>query len=230
VRDSLRARRWSAAGAVKVLGNVEVESATVSGSVAVGGTLDAGELASSGALDVYGAVKVRTRLRVRGATHLRGPVDVGELEGSGEVNVVGPLRATGLVHISGALELASSLHADRLVGNGTVHILGDAEATQVELRLHRASRIGSLKAEGVVVRRRPGLPIPGLTKPTLAVARIDAKTVELEGVDCGYLRADRITLGPDCHIARLEGKVVARHPSARVGPESRTPPPYGLTR
>jgi cytoskeletal protein CcmA (bactofilin family) len=231
-RDSLRVQTWAASGAVKVLGNVEVESATVSGNVSIGGALDAGELRSAGRFDVFDAVRVRTRLQVRGEATLRGSVDAGDLDAAGTVRVTGPVRARGLVHYAGTFELAGPLTAARLVGNGTIQVAGPVEATEVELGLERACRIGSLRADRVRVTRRTllPLPIPGFPMPTLTVARIDAKEVELEGVVCEVLQADRITLGPGCRIAHLDGQVVARHSSARVGPESRSPAPYGLTR
>ncbi len=233
VRETLRVQSWRASGAVKVLGNVEVDSAVLSGDVSIGGTVDAGELRSSGRLDVLGAVRVRTRLELRGETHLRGSADAANVEASGLVILSGPLRASGLVHYTGSLQVAGPLTSGRLVGDGTIRVGGAIEATEVELRLHKASEAASVRADRVRVTRG-GLPlpvaIPGFPRPTFTVARIDAKEAELEGVHCEYLRADRIRLGADCTVAYLDGVVVSRHASARVGPESHSPPPYGLSR
>jgi cytoskeletal protein CcmA (bactofilin family) len=233
VRPSLRVQSWSASGAVKVLGNVEVETARLSGDVSIGGTVDAGELRSSGQLDVSGAIRVRGRLELRGETHLRGSADAASVETSGIAILAGPLRARGLVHTTGTLEIGGPLSSAHLVGDGTIRVAGAIEATEVELRIHRVSHAASLRADRVRVTRA-GLPmpiaIPGFPRPTLTVGRIDAQEVELQGVVCEYLHADRIHLGADCHVAYLDGVLVSRHPSARVGPESRSPAPYGLSR
>ncbi|HEY6238897.1 MAG TPA: hypothetical protein VIZ68_06925, partial [Thermoplasmata archaeon] len=93
-------------------------------------------------------------------------------------------------------------------------------------RLAGTSRATTLQADRVVVRRS------GFRgrHATFEVRTIEAKEADLEGVVAEYVRADRIALGPGCQIARIDGEVTRVHASSHVGPVSRSPAPYGLTR
>ena len=54
---------------------------------------------------------------------------------------------------------------------------------------------------------------------------VEIVSCSLEGV-----RAGEIVLGRNAHVGTVEGKVVRAHPSSRVGPESWSRPPPGLSR
>jgi cytoskeletal protein CcmA (bactofilin family) len=230
VHDSVRAREWSASGGARVLGSVEVDRAVLLGNVSIGGSIAADRFESSGFLAVFGPARIRSRIQLGGESRWSAVVETSELEVAGRMVVSGPLQVGGLAHVRGTLEVSGAARAGRLVVDGTITVAGLLEAQEVALHLHRASRVQAIRADVVRVTRRKSLPIPGAAHPTLTVERIDAREVELEGVSCEYLKAERIALGPQCHITRLEGSVVARHPSARVGPESRSAPPHGLSR
>ena len=122
----------------------------------------------------------------------------------------------------------------RFVGRGTLRAPGEFSADSVALEVERDSSIGTLLAGSVIVTRpsAPPFKVPffGKERPRLKVLRIEASEVHLEGVDVEVLRADRIALGPDCHVARVIGEVMAVDPSSHVGPESRSPPPHGISR
>src|SRR5579859_7980742 len=54
--DSIRAQRWTAQGAVKVLGDVEIDAAELSGLASVRGAVRGGSVSMQGTLDVGGLV------------------------------------------------------------------------------------------------------------------------------------------------------------------------------
>lgn len=239
--DAVRALRWTSRGAAKVLGNVDVGSMEGSGLVSVGGTWNAQSTSISGSVEVGGAAKVAGALQLSGSSRFGGPLEIGSLEARGALAAAGDLSSGGLVHAVGELELASGLSAERFVGEGAVTIHAGITAGSVDLILHHDSRAEFVRARVVRIARPPSLlsfPLPfglrlaGITLPTatFTTLRIDATEADLEGVSAEYVRADRIRLGRDCHIARLDGTIVARHPTAHVGPESRSPAPYGLRR
>ena len=230
VRESVRARAWSVSGDARVLGPVEVDGAELAGRVSIGGPFAADQLRLSGFLAVLGPARIRSRAELRGESRWSAGLTAAELEVTGTMVSGAPLAVDGLAHVRGTLEVSGAARVGRLVLEGALTVAGPIEAREATVRLLRPSRAQSIRAQEVRVTVRRGLPIPGTTHPSLVVDRIDARVAELEGVSCEYLRAERIALGRDCHIARLDGTVVARHPSARVGPESRSPTPHGLTR
>jgi hypothetical protein len=128
---------------------------------------------------------------------------------------VTPTVAAGSLDLTGAADVPGAITADR-----------------VTARFRSASSLGNLQARTVVLRVRPPNPVEMVRGTSIAVRvnRIEADTVELDGVDVQFVRAREVTLGRGAHVTEWEGHVVRRHASARIGPESRTPPPYGLSR
>ena len=118
-----------------------------------------------------------------------------------------------------------SVRSLQLDGGVVVPGLFDCPTGVVHLR--SPSRIGTLRSENL--RIVPPL-FPPARRLLLVVDRIEAKDVEIAGVDCEYLRADRVRLGPHAHVTRLDGEVIRRHPTAVVGPWAREPIPPGLSR
>ncbi len=227
VRDRIRAVFWRVDASAKVIGDVDVVEGDVVGVASIGGKLTAVQFRSDGLLDVEGEVNVSDLLRVFGSFRTSGPVNAGDLiaEGSILAGAQVTLRRTG--QWSGFLEGTKGLSADVVRFNGGLRLTGDLEAREVWGALGAPSRVAAIRAERVVVRqRRWRLGSRGM----LSVDRIEGQSVELEGVECEYVRAPRVVVGRGCHLSRVDGRILRRHRSAYVGPESRTPPPHGLTR
>lgn len=236
VRESVRAAIWNAAGVAKVTGPVEVDVADLHGTVSVGGTVTAIDLTLHGELDVVGAVRVAHRFSSSGESRLQGGLGAERIDGSGSLDVRGPLTATGALAFDGSVR-APELNAPSVGVAGRLDVPGTVTVERLELEIGADCALGRLLAASVRVRRhRPMLPIPSWVPflshppPSLRVLRIEATEVDLEGVEVEFLRAERIRLGPGCHVAHYEGTIVHADPQAHVGPESRTPAPYGLTR
>jgi cytoskeletal protein CcmA (bactofilin family) len=224
-RESVRAERWSAQGAAKVLGNVEVDSAELSGLVSIRGSLIAGTVTARGTLDVGGVVRVSRSIGGDGTLTFGSSLDGPAIDLRGSASVAGAIRSAGTVRWKGALD-ATEITAVRVEYDGRASIRGAVVATEVVGRLRGESTIGAIRADRVTITR-PGRLFGG---GRLEVLTIEAKEVELEGIHCQHVRAERILLGPGCQIAQVEGTIVRRHPSAHVGPASQSPPPYGLFR
>ncbi len=235
-RDSVRATRWIASGAVKVLGNVDIDQGSVAGLISVAGRLSASSLSVRGTLEVDGTGDVRGSfsgvgtLRFAGAFHAVSASVRGHVLASAELRVDRDLRVTGLLE-------ATAVTAGLIDLVGAASVPGDLAAIgSITGRFKGDSNLGRLRARSIVLRGPPGGFVPKLLRKvfggnaTVRAERLEAETVELESVDVGFVRAKSIALGPDAHVAELEGTIVRRHPSARVGPESRSPPPYGLSR
>jgi cytoskeletal protein CcmA (bactofilin family) len=230
-RDSVHALRWSTQGAVKVLAEVDVGSATLAGTTTVGGSVVADSLRSEGPLEVGGPVDVSGTLVSDGSLHTRGTVHAREAEFRGIADLGGELTVDQAVTVKGAL-IAPSVRAGSLVGEGTLEVAGEVEASHVAFRFRERGRVGSFRATDLRLTVRPPSPVEMVLghDRAVVVVRVEAESVELEGVDVRFVRAPKIVLGRNAHVTEYEGKIVRRHASARVGPESRSPPPHGLTR
>jgi cytoskeletal protein CcmA (bactofilin family) len=230
-RDAVHALRWSTRGSVKVLGEVDVGQAKLAGTTAVGGAVSSDALRSTGTLDVGGTLEVVGALFSDGILRTRGPVHAGEAELRGTTHLLGDLRVDRGLTVHGSL-IAPSVRAEGLIAEGELDVPGEISASHVDVRFRARSRVGGVVGATVRLTVRPPNPIEMVLGRELPVEvlRVEADSVELEGVDVRFVRAPEIVLGRDAHVTEFEGKIVRRHPSARVGPESRSPPPHGLSR
>ena len=229
--DEVRAQQWRVRGISKVVHGVEVGSADLDGTVVVGGPLSADRLTAHGALEVRGP------LTVEGALLVRGALEAGAFVRAGEATLDGPVRSAGEVVTEGRLRTRRSLQAPSVRGGsvelrGSVRIPGPVVATSFEADLSGDSSLGSVQCRTFRLRG----PAPNVVRRTLGrdavvtVERIEAETVRLEGARVGFVRAAEVVLGRNAHVGALEGKVSRAHPSSRVGPESWSRPPRGLSR
>ncbi|HYB77790.1 MAG TPA: hypothetical protein VEE83_03810 [Thermoplasmata archaeon] len=231
-RDSVAVERWMARGVAKVTGDVRVTEGTLDGTLAVGGRVSAKTLRYQGTVDVTGSVDVQGRLSGSGTLRLGLTLHAQEIDLRGTVRVLGAASVDRAMRVRGVLT-APSLAVGELDVEGEVHIPGPTSATvSVSARLSDDSQFGFVRARSVSLRAK----VPNLVEKvlgrrvTVTVDRIEADQVSLEAVDAKFVRSPRITLGRNAHVTEYEGTIVARHPSSRVGFESRSPPPYGLTR
>lgn len=227
LREAVRVRTYSAIGAIKVLGSLEVETADVQGSVSIGGRLTAERLRSDGSLDAGADVTVGTEVNLKGASRVTGGLKAGELRAAGELDVSGPLTVQGNAEVRGDLVVGGPLSARSLDLDGTIQCLGTLDCPMIQGRLRGPSRIGAIHAQHVRIVRAS---FPFGSRGGLIADRIEATEVELEGVSVEYLRAERVTLGAHCQVTRLDGEVIRRHRTAVVGPVAVEPIPRGLTR
>jgi len=230
-RDSVDADRWVARGTVKVTGDVRVGSAQLGGTVSVGGKLTAGAVRSHGAFEVDGAVEVTGLLASSGNLRAESTVHAREGDLRGESHVAGALSVDRMLTVRGSL-IAPSLAVGGLDLEGTAEVPGEVVALTVTAHFTNRSALGTVRAPSVRLRAR----VPNLVEKVfgremaVTVRRVEAETAELEGVDVTFVRAPKIILGRDAHLTEYEGTIVKRHPSSRVGFESRSPRPYGLRR
>ncbi len=201
------------------------------GTLVVGGALVAGRATVRGTLDVGGPTEIRSSLSVVGRFRAAGSVHAAEADLAGTVKIVGELRIDQSLRVRGSL-WAPALQAGQVSLRGEVRIPGKVSAHHVSADLEGDSSLGTVEAESVRLEARATNPLAALLGHRVAVSveRIEAETVELAAVDVRFVRAKRITLGRDSHVGAYEGTVVRAHPSSRVGPESRSPPPPGLSR
>lgn len=230
-KDSVDAGRWTARGTVKVTGDVLIEDGELDGSVSVGGKLTASTLRAQGMLDVEGAVDVSGSFTNSGNFHAAGSLHAGEANLRGTVRVLGSVSVDRVLTVHGSLS-APSLTTGAATLEGEAQVPGDVVGQSVAARLRTSSTFGTIRARTVSLRAK----VPNLVEKILfhrvdvRAQRVEAETADLEGVSVAFVRAPKIVLGREAHVTEYEGTIVRRHPSSRVGFESKSPPPYGLRR
>jgi len=230
-RDVVDADRWTARGTVKVTGDVNVGVAQLEGTVSISGKLTAGAFGSRGALEVEGSVDVAGTLTGSGSLRAASSVHAVDADLRGEVQVLGAFSVDRTLTTRGSLN-TPSIVVGSLTLVGDAQVPGDVVGNSVSALFTHDSALGTVRARSVRLKAR----IPNLVEKVLGrqmaatIRRVEADTVELEGVDVKFVRSPQITLGREAHVTEYEGTIVRRHPSSRVGFESRSPRPYGLWR
>jgi len=230
-RDSVHAERWSVDGTAKVVGAADAGGVDVRGTAVIGAGFSSDSARVVGTLDVGAEIEVRTTLAVEGHLRTRGAVRAGDLELRGSGRVGGDVRSDRSLSVRGSVS-APNLRAATIDLEGSADVPGAIEADRVDGRFDRDSRLGRLSAREVRLRGH----VPNVVDRALfrhvrvSVERIDAEHVELEAVTVLFVRAPEIVVGRDASVAEFDGKIVRRHPSSHLGPESKSTPPYGLRR
>ena len=230
-KESVDTDRWTAHGTVKVTGDVNLGQGTLVGMVSVGGKLAATGLAYHGTLDVGGVMDVRGTFSGSGALRAGLTLHAVDADLKGTVRVLGSTSVDRALTVRGSFS-APSLAVGKLTLHGEAQVPGDIVAHSVSARLTADSALGPIRAPSVDLRAK----LPNLVEKvlgrrvTVTVQRVEAEEVTLEAVDVTFVHAPKITLGRDAHITEYEGTIVRRHPSSRVGFESKSRPPYGLWR
>ena len=235
-RASVHSVLWTTRGLAKVEGEVDVGRGDADGLTAIAGRLVADTFRSRGTLEVFGATDVRELLTVDGMTRLGGPAHAGELEARGTLHLDADLAVDRALFARGLVE-APNVRAALVDLGGAAEIPGRVTGTAVVRgRFDRDTNLGSVEAPRVAFQGPPTSLIPTLWRAVfgggaeIRIGRIEAETVELAAVDAELVRARSISLGPGAHVTTVEGTVVRKDPTSRVGPESRSPRPHGLSR
>lgn len=229
--DAVDADRWIVRGTAKVAKDVAVGDLRLRGVVSVGGKLRARAVAGRGALEIAGPVEIGGELSLNGSLRAGASVHAGSLTIDGAVRSAGSISVDGPASLTGSVE-CPRLSAASVQVNGGAQIPGPIATTTFFARLRETSRFGPIAGRSVVVYGK----VPTIVDKALfhessvTVERIEAETVSLEGVEAAFVRAPQVALGRYCHVTEVEGTIVKQHPSSFVGPESRTPPPFGLRR
>lgn len=229
--DEVRARRWEVGGIAKVVRGVEVDVAQLRGTTVIGGPLVAREVTVSGGLESHGPVTVAGRFRVRGSLDTGGSVRAGAATFEGPVRIARELVVDGALRLRGALR-AASVRCEQLRLRGSVTVPGALTSGTIDAELVGDCSVGAVVCREIRLRRPVATVVEKvLGRGTVAeVGRVEAERAWVGGARVGFLRAKEVVLGRDAHIASVEGRIVRAHPSSRVGPESWSRPPAGLSR
>ncbi len=230
-RAEVEAERWHLRGTAKVLGPVKVGLGVVDGTLVAEGPLVAETFTSRGSLELTGPVEVRGRLATEGTFRARSLVRAGEADLRGTTRLFAGIEVARALSVRGSFSSAR-VEAGAFDLRGTAEVPGALRCGRLYAQLTGNSSFSTIEAREVRLRGRPTRLVDRalLHHTEVKVERIEAEAVALEAVDVEFVRAPTIALGSGAHVTRLEGTVVQVHATSRVGPESKSPPPYGLRR
>jgi len=214
-----------------VLGDLDVGMTTVDGDLSVGGAIRCDTLEIRGRLEVAGPIEVRGAWSDVGEVRAAGAVRAGEIAHRGSFHGRGAVAVERRARFEGDVSVPS-LRAGSVRLGGSLQLPGTLEAFVVQLDLRGSSAIGSIQGERVEVTGRVPNPVEEILLKGVEVhlERIEANEVEITGARVGFVHAERVLLGRGAHVTTVEGTIVRQHRTARVGPESWSPPPFGLRR
>lgn len=200
----------------------------ISGSGHITGDVECNDFKTSGSSKTEGSIKAK-HIGVSGSSHIIGSVETEEIKISGSVKIDGDVKSAN-VKISGGAEIEGNLHAEEIDVSGGIKIKNDCEAELFKAR-GGFSIGGLLNAENVDIRHdgrctvkeiggehieiRLGNDWNLLSKVVrylftdaglLETASIEGDDIYLEGTQAKIVRGNKITIGRDCRIDRVEYK------------------------
>lgn len=217
-------------GSGRVEGDVEADEIRISGAGKVEGNAKAKEISVSGSGRFMGSVEAEI-FHASGGFRVEGDVEAGELRCSGSGRISGGVRAQ-YVRASGALAVAKDVAADIFSSSGALTVQGLLSADRVEIKLGGRCRVGEIGGERIDVRQGAGFNLQlslvrGFRLGRFGTGELVAETIEgdeihLEGTQAKLVRGKQVTVGPGCHIERVEyEESLEVDPSSRVGEEVR---------
>ncbi len=220
--DRLKSIKVSGSG---VVGGGYYDVVEGSGSVRIDGDLVAQSVDISGSVTTEGGVR-SARMRIAGKAAVNGDVDVLEGRTSGSFRIGGSLNVkngaqfsgsltvggdlTGMrVHGSGSLQVGREIALDRLEWSGAVNCPGLVSADAVDIRLSGSSVVGELAGSVIQIGTSPSSEswwgwINWSRKRKMSAGEISGDDLRLECTDARLVRGDRVIIGRECRIQRVE--------------------------
>jgi cytoskeletal protein CcmA (bactofilin family) len=204
---------FKCAGSAKVTSDLRAKEVRISGSCKIAGSCECQEFHSSG------AVKIGSDLRAQ-EFHSSGSVKVGsdlraqEVATSGALGVGGSILDAQEVKVSGKLLVANWVRTQEFASSGRFEIGEGIEAQEVRVRLAGTSRVPTIKAQEIDVRR-------GRRNGELEAKTIEGNRIYLESTRARLVRGKKVRIGPFCTIDVVEAEELEVHERAAVKEQRR---------
>ncbi|MCI4366601.1 MAG: hypothetical protein L3K08_02495 [Thermoplasmata archaeon] len=215
-------------GRAKVTGPVELDAITVRGDLAIAGSAKVDRWDTDGHVSVEGAASGGGAWRCAGEHRFGAALTVESLDARGRLDVAGALTTTGAISVVGSIDVVGDVKGASVTWSGAAAISGEVRAGSIAITTIGPSKVGALRANSIRIAHKGGR--FAANPAALEVLEIEGKEVHLAGVIAQHVKADRISVGPGCRLSQVDGTVVSRDPSSHIGPQSKTPRPYGLSR
>ncbi|MFQ5838583.1 MAG: hypothetical protein ACE5HJ_07345 [Thermoplasmata archaeon] len=196
VTSDLRAKEVRVSGACKIEGSCECQEFRSSGSVKVESDLLAQEFRSSG------SARILSNLRTQ------------ELTTSGSLTVGRSILDAQEVIVMGRLVVEEWVRTQQFTSRGRFRIGKGIEAQEVDIHLSDKSRVPTIKALRISVRR-------GKRSGDLKADTIEGQDVYLESTRARLVQAKNVRIGPFCTIDTVEAEELEIHETSTVKEQRR---------
>ncbi len=206
VEGDVEAESVEISGAGKIVGKVKASRVELAGACKIVGAVTAQEFDAAGAWKVGGDVQSE-QFKAAGAGKVEGSVHAQEFSNAGTIKITKNLRAQR-AKFSGVLAAGGDVEASEFRGRGAFRVAGLLAADQLELELSERSWAREIGGERITVRKRESfwgwLRRFFGSEPRLVSDLIEADEISLEAAVAKTVRGKRVTIGPECRIARVE--------------------------
>lgn len=200
----------------------------ISGSGHINGDVECNNFKTSGSSKMEGNIKSKL-ISVSGSVHITGNTESEEIKVSGSIKIDGDAKSAK-VNISGGADFDGNLHAEEIDVSGGIKIKNDCEAELFKAR-GGFSIGGLLNAENVDIRHDGRCTVKEIGGEHIEIklgngfnlfskvvkylfsdvgmletASIEGDDIYLEGTEAKVVRGNKITIGRDCRIGRVEYK------------------------
>jgi len=194
---------FKCAGSGTVQGDLLADEAHVSGVCVIEGRCVGGEFHASGRADIAGDVEVQ-EFHVSGKANVGGDVRAKDVNISGSTTIGGGILEAEDVALTGSIHVGGPVKAQDFTSRGRFEIGGGIEAQDVDIRLVGPSKVPSIKAQNIEVRR-------GERNGELTVETIEGEGIYLEATRAGLVRGHSVHLGPYCSVHTIEAEELEVH-------------------
>lgn len=144
------------------------------------------------------------------------------LKGQDASDIIGPFNLKAEeIKIMGELRIPGSCESEALKLRGSLVVGGTLSADDVDLKLHGDSHVREIGGSSISVKGRAGLSIASLFMSgngTLKSENIEGDRIYLENTEAGYVRGEKVEIGPGCNIGFVEFKETLQiDKSSKVG-------------
>ncbi|WP_019910097.1 polymer-forming cytoskeletal protein [Paenibacillus sp. HW567] len=192
---------------LKILGNSTMSGGSfldvkVVGECEFHGDVDCGKLKLTGEAWVHGNLRME-KVKLTGECTVKGSIDGESLSGQGEVRAGSDLHIEE-IKLAGSLSVAGDCEAEEIRVTGALQVEGVLNAENVELSLYGPSHAAEARAGSIAIKRKIGAALMHPGRPTFTAGLIEGDEVDLQGTQAGIVRGNRVIIGTDCNIDRVE--------------------------
>jgi len=194
---------FKCAGSGTVTGDLLADEAHVSGVCVIEGRCVGGEFHASGRAEIARDVQVQ-EFHVSGKANVGGDLRAQDVSISGAARIGGGILDAQDVSITGSAQIGGGVKTQDFTSRGRFEIGGPLEAEDVDVRLAGSSKVPSIRARGIEIRRaeRSG---------DLTVDTVEGEDIYLEATRAGLVRGHHVRLGPHCSVHTVEAEELEVH-------------------
>jgi len=192
---------------------------TIDGMGTIHSDLTCMEFSCNGTCKVEGSLR-SDRASINGIAKIQGAAHADQLRIDGKVTIQGKLTGED-IQVNGHLKIHGNCEAERFESNGIFVLQGMLNADIIEITAHGGCSAQEIVGEQITIRHGSSQFMTKLLgafmNTHVTATTIEGDYISLEHTTASVVRGDRVQIGPECIIDRVEYKGELHiHPSAKV--------------